>query len=189
MEREKLDLFQKRLEEEKERVEKLLYNNKEDSRDDNLELTSYDNHPADIGTEVFFKEQNHGFENKNKDILKEIESSMEDIKNESYGSCRDCHKSIDEERLELIPYLKTCIECADELFPTNIRDKNTDYYRSKTGNQFDDEDSFQKVVADNIVPKDPSYSTGDNAGLSDDEEEGVDEIEKFSQEYYDESIE
>ena len=56
------------------------------------ELSSYDNHPADIGTEVFMMEQEKGFKNKLNDNVYEIDESLEAIKNGTYGICNSCEK-------------------------------------------------------------------------------------------------
>ena len=71
-------------------------------------------------------EQDKGFKNKLDDTLNEIEDSLEDIKNRTYGICKICDKYIDEERLQLIPYLKTCIDCSnDEELPKDFRQFET----------------------------------------------------------------
>ena len=159
------------------------------------ELSGYDNHPADMGTELFMKEQDNGMENKLKNTLREIEESFEDMNNDRYGICKGCDKEIKEERLELIPYLKTCLECSEELATPEIYNQRTD---SISGNYFgtikrdhayfDGEDTLQQVVRYNIVENDPSSSTGDNMGVMDEDNDGVEAIENISQEYYDETL-
>lgn len=52
---------------------------------------------------------------------------------------------------------------------------------------------YQDVLQDNIIPKDPSFSTGDNIGINDEkkynEDEMVEEMEKISQEDYEDTLE
>lgn len=163
------------------------------------ELSGFDNHPGDIGTEVFFMEQDRGFKNKLNNTLDEIEESLEDIKNGTYGICKSCDKKIDEDRLDIIPYAKTCIECAnEEKTPIEYRQfESIDDKRAisfsmnpRENVMYDREDSYQDTAIFNMVPNDPSYSTGDNMGIMDEEDEGiVEEVEKISQEYYDETLE
>ena len=159
------------------------------------ELSGYDNHPADMGTELFMKEQEIGMKDKLKNTLREVEESFEDMNNDRYGVCRGCNKEIKEERLELIPYLKTCLECSEELAPPEIYNQRTE---SIAGNYFgtikrdhayfDGEDTLQQVVKYNIVENDPSLSTGDNMGIMDEDDEGVESIENISHEYYNETL-
>lgn len=161
------------------------------------ELASYDNHPADVGTEVFMKEQELGFRLNLDDKIAEIDLSLQKIDNGTYGQCEKCSKEIDDERLELIPYAKTCLECSkEETEPVEFRQYESieDEYATSFSNDesnviYDREDSFQDAIMFNIVPGDPSMSTGDNMGLMDVDEEDPDTVlENISQEYYDNTL-
>ena len=159
------------------------------------ELSGYDNHPADIGTELFMKEQDNGMENKLKNTLREIEESFEDMDNDRYGICKGCNKEIKEERLELIPYLKTCLECSEELATPEIYSQRTNsisenYFGTikRDHAYFDGEDTLQQVFQVNIVENDPSSSTGDNMGVMDEDNDGVESIVNISQVYYDNTL-
>ncbi|HZJ83216.1 MAG TPA: TraR/DksA C4-type zinc finger protein, partial [Clostridia bacterium] len=144
----------------------------------NNELSSYDNHPGDIGTEVYMMEQDRGFIKQLKNTIEEIDQALEGIEDGKYGYCDNCHKEISIERLEAIPYAKSCLECSDEEAENKeIKFEIKDYkelenrnYTSKDNMGYDREDGFRDVMKDNIVPKDPSYSTGDNMGIEDDME-------------------
>ena len=57
------------------------------------ELSNYDNHPADSGTELFMMEQDNGFKNRMKTTLLEIDASLDDISNNKYGICKECGKN------------------------------------------------------------------------------------------------
>lgn len=192
--------YYKRLLEEKDIVKKSLKKLRKEANDimngSSSELSGYDNHPADIGTEVFFKEQNIGMENKLKNTMKEIEESFDDMNNDKYGVCKKCNKEINEDRLELIPYLKTCMECSKDLTPDIYRqlidEKVTSnlYGTIKKDNvYFDGEDTLQEVFKTNIVENDPSSSTGDNMGILDEENDGVELVENISEEYYKNTLE
>lgn len=162
------------------------------------ELSIYDNHPADMGTEVFMMEQDKGLKNKLKDVLYEISLSLRDIDEGTYGLCIDCGKPIEEKRLELIPYIKLCIDCSNKKLPLKEKrnfspEEDSPSPSSKDyeeGYAMDREDSYQAVAGYNRVEKDPSFTTGDNMGVLDAEEanEGiVEDVERISQEYYDET--
>lgn len=210
MDKNKLKYFRNRLLEEKKRLFKTLnnMNNMEEYGSMDVyhtELSNYDNHPADIGTELFMMEQDNGFKNRMKTTILEIDSSIDDINNGSYGICRKCGKKINEERLDIIPYVKTCKECSDGLsiLANNEMDRRSFVpIAEEEGTSFSDttedmvafdrEDAYQSVHQYNYVPGDPSFHTGDNLGLDDEQDndggDGVEEVENISQEYYDETI-
>ncbi|SCG83522.1 putative protein yteA ORFQ [Proteiniborus sp. DW1] len=205
MEKQKLRYFQNLLMNEKEdllNTLELMNKNEpnEELREHFEELSSYDNHPADLGTETFMMSQNMSLKSSQSSVVDEIDAALERIDNGSYGVCRVCGKNIEEDRLEVIPYTSLCIECTKEEIPMDkkIRFRPQEeerikypYGRSNTGISdednvgFDGEDSLQSVLRFNDVSGDPSFSTGDNQGVFDDVERGlVEEVEGISEEYY-----
>lgn len=78
------------------------------------ELSSYDNHPADVATEVFQVEHARGLKAVHEDSINKIDEAMNRLDGEGFGICKDCGASIDEERLEILPDTKLCITCARE---------------------------------------------------------------------------
>ena len=143
---------------------------------------------------MFMMEQDKGLINKLEDTLYEIESSTRDLILGKYGVCTNCGNKIDEERLKLIPYLKLCINCSKEKIPLekkrSFRPEEEDVVAShkkniKEGILFDREDSYQAVARYNQIEKDPSFGTGDDIGVFDEEEIGiVEDVEKISQDYF-----
>lgn len=203
MDNNRIDYFRLKLFEEKKKLLKTLNNmtNMEEygSMDNYYnELSHYDNHPADVGTEVFMREQDEGFKNNLKHTLREIDSSLVDIRNARYGVCQNCGKKIHEARLEIIPYLKTCLECSEQLKSgiDNIVYESLDdeyitsfSFNSDGENGFDREDAYQAVAQFDMVPGDPSFSTGDYIGIPDEENiNGIEDVENISQEYYNETL-
>jgi len=197
MDRERVEFFKRKLIDEKKRIFKTLNNmtNMEEygSMDNYYsELSLYDNHPADIGTEVFLREQDEGFKNSLKDTMLEIQDSLIDINKGNYGDCKVCHKKIDEKRLEVIPYLKTCLECSNEIEPNlkmyeSLEDEyiTSFSYNSEENTGYDREDAYQDLAQFEMVPGDPSFSTGDYMGITDEQNEsGIEDVENISQEYY-----
>lgn len=71
------------------------------------ELSNYGNHPGDLGTETFMREQDEGFKNQLKELLFEIEDSLEDMKDGKYGLCKNCDAEIPTARLEILPSFST----------------------------------------------------------------------------------
>jgi len=75
------------------------------------ELSNYDNHPAEIASELYQAEQNNALKVHEEHIIKEIDDALERIRRGTYGKCAFCGREIDEKRLEFIPYARLCIEC------------------------------------------------------------------------------
>lgn len=196
MEIKRIEYFKSRLLEERKKAEETLKNieEREESSNEQMknELSTYDNHPADIGTEVYMAEQEKGFRSKLEDTIEEIDASLEDIKNGKYGYCDNCEKMISEERLEVLPYAKSCLGCPDKEVEDGkkefeTRDDERLGYRRNTSKEtmgYDRDDAYRDALKDNIVPNDPSYSTGDNIGIADEREDSeiTDEIEELSYE-------
>jgi len=78
------------------------------------ELSNYDNHPAEMATEVFFVEFNNGLKVHEEHLLMEIHDALGRINEGKFGICAFCGKEINSERLEVIPYTRLCIECEEE---------------------------------------------------------------------------
>ncbi len=74
------------------------------------ELSGYDNHPGDIGTELFERGKDIALLENEQHILELINEALERIEKNEYGFCYKCNKEIPLERLKVIPYAKYCIE-------------------------------------------------------------------------------
>ncbi|MBS4534199.1 TraR/DksA C4-type zinc finger protein [Clostridium sp. D2Q-14] len=167
-------------------------------RDSTGELSSYDNHPADLGTETFMLEQNINLKDREKMILTKIDLSLNNIEEGKYGNCIICGKPIEEDRLDIIPYTVTCKDHRDEVeqFIISERPIEEEFLQgafSRTNNDdseenfvgTDGEDIIQKLEEYNKIDSDPSHSTGDRLGIYDEKEVGsVEDIELISEEYY-----
>ena len=79
------------------------------------ELSNYDNHPAEMGTELFQVELNSALKVHEENILYDLKDALGRIDDGTYGTCAHCGTEIPAERLEVLPYAKLCIKCADEL--------------------------------------------------------------------------
>lgn len=164
------------------------------------ELSMYDNHPADLGTEMYMTEQNANLKNNEKLTLSEIEKALEKIENGTYGKCDLCGQEIGLDRLEVLPHANICIKCADDKIPIDdmmgYRPKeelnlSVPFARTFTDISkedsvvFDGEDSWQAVARFNDVPDDPSHTTMDNYEIFDYVEPGiVQPVDQISEEYY-----
>lgn len=111
-----LDLARQRLEAERERLIRLREGIASETSGDEperaalQELSTVDQHPADVGTEMFEREKDvaivQGFDIE----LGEIEEALGRVEDGTYGQCVTCHKPIGKDRLEAMPQARYCID-------------------------------------------------------------------------------
>jgi len=75
------------------------------------ELSAYDNHPAEIASELYETEHNNALRVHTEQLLKDINDAIMRLNKGTYGKCAFCGKDIGEERLTAIPYTRLCIDC------------------------------------------------------------------------------
>jgi len=162
------------------------------------ELSVYDNHPADIGTETFMQEQNINLKDREKMILNKIDIALKNIEEDNYGNCVLCGKEIEEERLDIIPYTVTCIDHREEVERAIMSDRPVEeeflknsFGRTNKDNSeenyvgTDGEDILQRVEEFNKIEKDPSNNGGDMFDVFDENESGaVEDVENIPEGYY-----
>lgn len=105
------------------------------------ELSRYDNHPADIATELYDASHLDALKDSHKIALKEIDYALGKIKNGSYGICETCGEPIGDERLEAVPQARNCIKCETYAEQENKLDKV-----SKSKHRAVEEDVLEKVM-------------------------------------------
>lgn len=120
------------------------------------ELSNYDNHPADHGTELFEREKDLALREHSTRELDEIDRALAKIEEGTYGFCEECNRKIPIERLRAHPTALRCVEHSHDQtvakqrpieeevleppfkeFVNDERDDNT---------SFDAEDSWQAVA-------------------------------------------
>lgn len=110
------------------------------------ELSSYDNHPGDIGTEVYMNDMQNSLTNHQEYQLEKIEDALSRIEDNSFGICEKCHKKIESERLEILPETTLCSSCAretesnsddNEHYDLNNINQNPHFYSEYTKNLTD----------------------------------------------------
>lgn len=74
------------------------------------ELSSVDQHPADIGSEVFEREKDLSIAQRFDSELEDIEAALRKIEDGTYGTCEVCKKPIAPARLEAIPHARFCVD-------------------------------------------------------------------------------
>lgn len=75
-------------------------------------LSSHDQHPADAATQTFQREQDQSIDERIAYDLSEIDDALERIERDEYGKCQRCGKTISDERLEILPATRYCLEHA-----------------------------------------------------------------------------
>ena len=112
--------LERRLREERERVERSLARLRGESADSQLErdgdLSAYPLHPADAGTDTLDQEMEFAEASRQSRLLGEIDDALNLLveRPEEYGRCRDCDGEIPFERLDLVPWARDC-DCSGEI--------------------------------------------------------------------------
>lgn len=75
------------------------------------EMSLYDNHPADAGTEMFEREKDLGIRQNAQRMLEACKEALRRIDQGTYGICERCGQPIPVERLEAMPMATLCIAC------------------------------------------------------------------------------
>ncbi|MGB9867319.1 MAG: TraR/DksA C4-type zinc finger protein [Bacillota bacterium] len=104
-----------RLLEERRKLETLAHHLEEGiargTRESLQELSTVDNHPADLGSETFERGKDIGLLDSAKRLLAKIDSAIQRINSGRYGLCAKCGRRIPEERVEAVPWVELCAEC------------------------------------------------------------------------------
>jgi RNA polymerase-binding transcription factor DksA len=79
------------------------------------ELSIYDNHPADIGTEAFQREEALLRATRMERTLEDVQGAIDRLQTGVYGVCERCGEAIDRGRLEALPETRFCLRCREAL--------------------------------------------------------------------------
>lgn len=74
------------------------------------ELSSADQHQADVGTETFNRERDLSIYERVQAELADVEHALHRLEEGTYGTCEACGRPIDEDRLEAMPAARLCLE-------------------------------------------------------------------------------
>lgn len=195
-----INRFRRMLEEEKSDIEKRLISNDhldldQSMRDTLTELSLYDNHPADLGTELYEREKDIALNETAEDQLQEIVRALERMDKGTYGLCDVCGIEIPIERLEAVPSTAYCIDHVPNPHVSNDRPVEEEFLMPPFGRlefdgkdnetEFDSEDSWQRVARYG-TSNSPAFSENnqvgdyDNVFIDAEEQQGyVEAIEGF----------
>ncbi|WP_174734905.1 TraR/DksA C4-type zinc finger protein [Mesobacillus harenae] len=119
------------------------------------ELSSYDNHPADSGTELFERGKGIALNEHHVGELKKTNKALNAIDEGTYGKCAVCNNEISIERLKAIPNTLYCLDHTPEQLLSEDRPIEEDVLEDTHNSQFqrlqneemaDNEDSFADVA-------------------------------------------
>lgn len=160
------------------------------------ELSSYDNHPADTGTELFEREKDIALNDHAEYEIEKIKAALKAIENGTYGRCKECGNEIPLERLETLPSTLYCKEHTPDRTIPRHRPVEEDVLNPPWGKfvfdggkdesvAFDAEDAWQAVAkwGTSESPSDfetPPDSYNDMYTESDDHDGYVEDFENFS---------
>lgn len=147
------------LEDEKARLTKKLQQNAHYGMEEGMndvigELSGYDNHPADIGTELFERGKDVALNEEDEKQLEEVETALFRMEAGDYGTCVVCGKGIPYERLEAVPETAYCIDHQQDKEISNRRPAEEEISSPPFGDHFNDkkdtnfydaEDAWQEV--------------------------------------------
>jgi RNA polymerase-binding transcription factor DksA len=77
------------------------------------ELSTYDNHPADLGTETWNRTQALALRAALEHTLAEVGEALRRLEEGGYGRCAACGGPIGEARLEARPEARLCVRCQE----------------------------------------------------------------------------
>ncbi len=119
------------------------------------ELSGYDNHPADLGTEMFERGKDIALNEQDEHRLAEVKEALQRMEEGTYGQCIVCGIQIPLERLEAVPATLYCREHAPDPELSERRPVEEQIIYPPFGehfndgnderNAFDAEDAWQEV--------------------------------------------
>jgi YteA family regulatory protein len=165
------------------------------SNPNDWELSSYDNHPGDSGTDMFERGKDIALNEHAKQHHEQIEQALAAIEQGNYGTCIVCHAPIPLERLEAMPTTLYCMEHVPDPHQSFRRPVEEEFLSPPFGrtsldersdqNQFDGEDAWQIVESwgnsdSPAMAEDPDIASYNDLYIEHDENDGfVEPIESF----------
>ncbi|GKU84788.1 hypothetical protein NCCP28_41840 [Niallia sp. NCCP-28] len=155
--KEQINTLKKELEDRKAEISnrQTHYVDEDNQRESVGELSSYDNHPADMATELYEREKDYALEEHDQSELNKINNALQAIEKGTYGVCRVSGQDIPYERLEAVPTALTLKEYSPEQSVAQDRPVEEELLEPAHGNVYrhydtdgvrDYDDSFQEVA-------------------------------------------
>ena len=74
------------------------------------ELSTYDQHQADVASDVFEREKEFSLLARVRLDLRDVDDAFDRLDSGRYGTCQSCGATIDDDRLEAMPATRFCID-------------------------------------------------------------------------------
>jgi len=111
-----IERFEKRLLDERERLQLLIEDYERELEEARMTESSSDRSPdpgnAEAGSMKFEYEKELSIEQNTLDLLGKVDRALERVSDGTYGICESCSKSIPIARLDVLPYVTLCVDCA-----------------------------------------------------------------------------
>lgn len=104
-------LIRKELNESIDYVDKINQDQSIGARESSGDLSSYAFHQADQGSDTNLMEQKVMMMEQEREKIRLLSDALRRVMDGVYGVCEICGCLIQEERLEIIPYARYCIDC------------------------------------------------------------------------------
>lgn len=79
------------------------------------ELSSYEDHPADLASETFEREKDLAIAESVESLLNQVNTALEKVDRGTYGTCDACGRPIKKARLQALPFATLCLDCQGRL--------------------------------------------------------------------------
>jgi DnaK suppressor protein len=120
------------------------------------ELSMYDQHPGDIGSEVYEREKDAGLLEMYELEMEKLNDAIDNYKKGKYGICEVCGRPIEEARLSRLVNTTLCAECARD--QVNENKHPSQYELINAGQMSDEGETFQVAGYDYFEDGDGSGS-------------------------------
>ncbi|MEX1125195.1 MAG: TraR/DksA C4-type zinc finger protein [Acidimicrobiia bacterium] len=111
-----VERYRKRLEDERDRLQEMIRDYELELEEARLTESSSDRSPdpgnAEAGSMKFEYEKELSIEQNTVDLLGKVERALDNIDKGIYGICESCGKPIPMARLDVLPYVTLCVDCA-----------------------------------------------------------------------------
>lgn len=111
-----VERYRKRLEDERDRLQVMIREYELELEEARLTESSSDRSPdpgnAEAGSMKFEYEKELSIEQNTVDLLGKVERALDNIEKGNYGICESCGKPIPMARLDVLPYVTLCVDCA-----------------------------------------------------------------------------
>ena len=113
-----IDRLRNKLQEESDRLARLLDEHENEREEARLAETAAERSPdpmtAEGGSMAFEYEKELSVDQNTADFLEKVDHALDRLERGEYGNCEVCGKPIPVARLEALPYVTLCVDCARE---------------------------------------------------------------------------